>query len=730
MTSAAAFTDLEPGALAALACGAHNDPFSVLGPHGGQVRVFAPGALGVDVLDETGARHPLAAQDPGLYAGPAPWARPGDGSSYRLAIRWPDAEQITADPYAFGPLLDDAALRELAQGSWRRAAGELGARLARVDGVDGLRCAVWAPNAARVAVVGDFNGWDARRHAMRLRHAAGVWEIFIPGVAPGARYKYALTTRDGVQLLKADPMARRSEAPPATASVVDDPAPYAWRDDTWMQERGVRQAPEAPISIYEVHAASWAPSDGGECAWDRLAARLPAYAKSLGFTHVELMPVMEHPFGGSWGYQPLGMFAPSARLGPPAAFARFVDACHAAGIGVILDWVPAHFPDDPHGMARFDGSALYEYEDPREGYHPDWHTMVYNLGRTEVKAFMIASAMHWLERFHVDGLRVDAVASMLYRDYSRAPGQWIPNRYGGRENLEAVQFLQELNSAVRAEHPDAIMVAEESTAWPGVTAPADQGGLGFHYKWNMGWMHDTLHYMAHDPIHRKYRHHDVTFGMVYAYSERFILPLSHDEVVHGKGSLLGKMPGDAWQRLANLRAYLGFMWAHPGKKLLFMGGELAQPAEWNHDAHLDWNLLDAPGHRGMQRLVADLNALYAELPALHRLDADPAGFSWAVMDDHDNSVLAFVRTDGAQQLLAVCNFTPVARHDYRVGVPRHGRWVERINTDAVCYGGSGMGNQGGANTRDTHAHGHPQALSLTLPPLSALFLLHLGQGDS
>ncbi|MBO1012580.1 1,4-alpha-glucan branching protein GlgB [Achromobacter sp. SD115] len=726
--AAAAAITADPAELAALACGLHNDPYAFLGPHDGELRVYAPGAQQVDALDPSGARTGLREQGQGLFLGRVPHARAGDAGSYRLAIQWPGAEQITADPYAFGPLLEEETLEQLTQGSWRDAGTAIGARLMEVDGVAGLRCAVWAPNAQRVAVVGDFNAWDSRRHGMRLRHRAGVWEIFVPGVRAGERYKFAITDRAGNQRLKADPLARRSEAPPATASVVEDPADYSWEDQAWMADRQARQAPEAPLSIYEVHAGSWLPDDAGSnaCIWDRLADKLPAYARAMGFSHVELLPVMEHPFGGSWGYQPLGMFAPAARYGPPEAFARFVDRCHHAGIGVILDWVPAHFPDDAHGLARFDGSALYEYEDPREGYHPDWHTMVYNLGRTEVQAFMIASALHWLQRFHIDGLRVDAVASMLYRDYSRQPGQWIPNRYGGRENLEAVQFLQALNSTVRQEVPDAIMVAEESTAWPGVTAPVAEGGLGFHYKWNMGWMHDTLRYLSQDPVHRKHHHHDITFSMVYAYSERFILPLSHDEVVHGKGSLLAKMPGDAAARLANLRAYLGFMWAHPGKKLLFMGGEMAQPREWNHDEPLDWELLDRPGHLGMQRLVADLNGLYRALPALHARDSDPAGFAWTILDDRDNSVVAFIRSDGAHHVLAVANFTPVVRHDYRIGVPRAGRWTERLNTDATHYGGSGQGNQGGASTGAGAAHGQPQALSLTLPPLATLFLLYEG----
>ncbi|WP_211186952.1 1,4-alpha-glucan branching protein GlgB [Achromobacter sp. Bel] len=707
--------------LAALAAGLHADPFSVLGPHDGVVRALAPGAAAVWVVTSDGQRAALHEQAHGLFAGAAPNARPGRPDSYQLAIQWPGAEQITPDAYAFGPVLSAQDLDALAAGDWRAALNLLGTRLTDMDGIAGLRCAVWAPNARRVAVVGDFNSWDGRRHPMRLRHAAGVWELFIPGVAAGDRYKFAITGADGAIALKADPMARRAQAAPATASVVDDPSPYPWTDDAWMRSRAGRQARQAPISIYEVHAGSWLAPDGARCVWDQLADKLPAYAHAMGFSHVELMPIMEYPFGGSWGYQPLGLFAPSARFGPPDAFARFIDRCHAAGIGVILDWVPAHFPDDAHGLARFDGTPLYEYADPREGYHPDWNTLVYNLGRTEVKAFMIASAIHWLQRFHIDGLRVDAVASMLYRDYSRQPGEWIPNRHGGRENLEAVAFLQALNDTVREQAPDAIVVAEESTAWPGVTAPVAQGGLGFHYKWNMGWMHDTLRYLHEDPVHRKHHHHDITFGMAYAYSERFILPLSHDEVVHGKGSLLNKMPGDRAAKLANLRAYLGFMWAHPGKKLLFMGGELACPAEWNHDASLDWNLLDDAGHKGVQRLVADLNRLYRDTPALHELDSDPAGFAWVVMDDADNSVAAFLRHAGGSLVLAVSNFTPVARHGYRMGVPMAGRWTETLNTDAGCYGGSGQGNQGAALTAAEPSHGHAQSLALTLPPLSTLF---------
>jgi len=720
--------DLSAAEREALRAGTHADPFGVLGVHqvDGEtvLRVYAPDALSVSALLPDGSELALEPCGDGLYIAQAPGLAPGDPQAYLLRVRRDGSETLSADPYAFGPLLDDASLWRLAEGSPARLADDLGAHPMERCGVAGVRFSVWAPNARRVAVVGDFNDWDARRHGMRLRHQAGVWEIFMPEVPPGARYKYAITAADGALVFKADPLARAAELPPATASVVPDATPFAWHDAAWMQERAARQAPDAPLSIYEVHIGSWLDEPGGESLWNRLAAKLPGYARSMGFTHVELLPVMEHPFGGSWGYQPLGLYAPSARYGSPADFARFVDRCHAAGLGVILDWVPGHFPDDPHGLARFDGTSLYEHADPREGFHPDWHTLVYNYGRNEVRAFLIASALHWLRHYHVDGLRVDAVASMLYRDYSRAHGEWVPNQYGGRENLEAVAFLRELNQTVARECPGAVTIAEESTAWPGVTAPVADGGLGFDYKWNMGWMHDTLQYMERDPIHRRHHHHDLTFGMVYAYSERFILPLSHDEVVHGKGSLLGKMPGDTATRLANLRAYYGYMWAHPGKKLLFMGGELAQPHEWHHDGHLDWNLLDDRGHRGVQRVVADLNRLYAELPELHRRDADPAGFAWLVGDDSSNSVLAFVRTDGAGQVLAVCNFTPMARHGYRVGVPRPGTWVERFNSDADCYGGSGQGNGGAAHTEAVPAHGQAQSLVLTLPPLSTLLLRH------
>ena len=626
-----------------------------------------------------------------------------------------------------GALLGELDMHLIAEGRHWQLADCLGAHAMTVDGTQGTRFAVWAPNARRVAVVGDFNDWDGRRHPMRLRPECGVWELFIPGIGAGALYKFELLAANGELLaLKADPLARQTELPPATASVVPEPADFRWTDGDWMAGREARQQADAPISIYEAHLGSWMhPKEAGSL-WSTVGPRMIEHATRMGFTHLELMPITEHPFGGSWGYQPLGMFAPSARYGTPAEFAGFVDACHQAGLALILDWVPAHFPSDPHGLAWFDGTALYEHADPKQGLHPDWDTLIYNMGRNEVRNFLLASALEWLRRYHVDGLRVDAVASMLYLDYSREPGQWTPNRYGGRENLEAVDFLRQLNTDVALACPGAIIIAEESTAWPGVTRPASEGGLGFQYKWNMGWMHDTLRYMAHDPVHRRYHHHDMTFGMIYAYSERFILPLSHDEVVHGKGSLLGKMPGDRWQRYANLRAYYGFMWAHPGKKLLFMGGELAQDSEWNHDAQLDWGALDDGFHSGMMDLVRDLNSLYRNTPALYGGDAVPEGFAWVVGDDDTNSVFAFLRRHQGQTALAVSNMTPVPRMAYGIGVPIAGRWLERLNTDAQTYGGSGVGNAGSADTIAQPMHGYGQSLSLSLPPLATLIFIAEG----
>ena len=731
-SAVAQFRPLDRCAVAALANATHGDPFAVLGPHASEagpiVRAFLPGARQVEVLARRD-RAPLgrldAHDDSGLFEGPVRRSDP-----YFLRIEWPGGVQETEDPYAFALLLGDLDLHLFNEGRHFGLGETFGAQVMTVDGVPGVRFAVWAPGARRVAVVGNFNTWDARRHPMRVRYPAGVWELFVPRLAPGESYKYDIIGPDGVRLpLKADPVARQTEPPPATASVVADPHPYRWHDAAWMATRGERQSTAAPVSIHEVHLDSWFRGERAvsETAWDDAARRLIPYVVEMGFTHVELLPITEYPFGGSWGYQPLGLFAPSGRFGPPEGFARFVDAAHAAGIGVILDWVPAHFPTDPHGLARFDGTALYEHLDPREGFHRDWNTFIYNFGRREVQGFLIASALFWLEHFHVDGLRVDAVASMLYRDYSRREGEWIPNVYGGRENLEAVGFIRHLNAVIGERCQGAITVAEESTAWPGVTNSIEHGGLGFSYKWNMGWMHDTLRFMARDPIHRPYHHDDITFGMLYAFSERFILPLSHDEVVHGKGSLIGKMPGDDWQRFANLRAYLAFMWAHPGKKLLFMGNEIAQQHEWSHDAQIEWHLLDYPEHQGVQRLVRDLNRIYAAEPALHRLDSDANGFRWAVGDDRANSVFAFLRFAGdAPPILAVSNMTPVPRRDYRIGVPRAGRWREIINSDSSLYGGSNAGNSGGLHTSGAGAHGHAQSLDLLLPPLATVLFRHEG----
>jgi 1,4-alpha-glucan branching enzyme len=729
--SLAPFWRLDRRIASALGDAADADPFAVLGPHdtpdGRVVRAFVPGALGIEVLKRAD-RAPLGRLDccgiEGLFEGLV-----SDAEPYLLRISTPGGVQDTEDPYAFGALLGELDLHLFNEGRHFELAGAFGAQTMAIDGVPGVRFAVWAPNARRVAVVGDFNSWDTRRHPMRVRYPAGVWELFVPRIGPGSRYKYDIIGPGGARVpQKADPVARQTEPPPATASVVAAPDRFRWHDEAWMASRAERHAPHAPISIYEVHLGSWIRHHerGHEQAWDEAIGRLVPYAADMGFTHVEFLPITEYPFGGSWGYQSLGLFAPTARYGSPEGFARFVDAMHGAGIGVILDWVPAHFPTDAHGLSRFDGTALYEHLDPREGFHRDWNTYIYNFGRREVQSFLIASALFWLERFHIDGLRVDAVASMLYRDYSRNEGEWLPNVYGGRENLEAIGFLRHLNAVVSERCPGAMMIAEESTAWPGVTRPISEGGLGFSYKWNMGWMHDTLRYMEHDPIHRPYHHDDITFGLLYAFSERFMLPLSHDEVVHGKRSLIGKMPGDPWQRLANLRTYLGFMWAHPGKKLLFMGGDIAQEAEWSHDGEVEWYRLGEPAHAGVQRLLRDLNRLYASTSALHQRDCEASGFRWVIGDDRANSVFAFLRlaADASSPILSVCNMTPVPRHGYRVGVPRAGIWREIFNSDSGLYGGSNMGNAGAVHTTQGAMHGEQQSLDLVLPPLSTVLLRH------
>ncbi|WP_137156764.1 1,4-alpha-glucan branching protein GlgB [Rhizobium sp. FKL33] len=720
---------IDPHAVAALMDGRHGDPFSILGKHriGEQtvLRALLPGAMRVDILDaDTGAEIGQAelVHAGGLFAGPIQPV-----NRYVMRIHWLDAVQETEDPYSFGLLLGELDLHLLAQGTHYDLGRTLGATAMAVDGVPGVRFAVWAPNAQRVSVVGDFNSWDGRRHPMRLRREAGVWELFVPRLGPGDRYKYEIIAPSGEVLpQKADPVARSSEAAPATASIVVSGNSFPWTDEDWMRRKREHRDLNAPMSIYEVHLASWlriAEEGGRSLNWIELAQRLIPYVQDLGFTHVELLPIMEHPFGGSWGYQPLGLFSPTGRHGTPEDFAVFVDRCHEAGIGVLLDWVPAHFPTDVWGLARFDGTALYEHEDRREGFHRDWNTLIYNLGRNEVKGFLIASALEWLDRFHIDGLRVDAVASMLYRDYSRNVGEWIPNKYGGRENLEAVEFFKHLNSIIRQRAPHALTIAEESTAWPGVTAPVEQGGIGFDFKWNMGWMHDTLDFMEKDPIYRAYHLGQMTFGMVYQYTEHFVLPLSHDEVVHGKGSLYGKMPGDDWLKRANLRAYYGFMWAHPGMKLLFMGGELGQRTEWNHDASVHWDLLDDPGHAGLQRVISDLNRLYVQEPALQFGDLNSRGFEWATADDAQNSVIAMLRysEDRKEAMLAVSNFTPTPRSGYRIGAPFPGRWTVVFNSDAEIYGGSNQGMLE-AWTESEPSHGRDVSIVLTLPPLATVYL--------
>ncbi len=727
--------------IAALTGARHPDPFALLGLHQGaegrwEVRAFLPGAREVAVFDAANGQHLASLQQrAGTAFFHAPVPRRRNAFDYTLDVTWDSGPRTRmADPYAFGPLIADDDLHYLHEGTHRRPYWVLGAHPLQLPHgaamVNGVRFAVWAPNASRVSVVGDFNQWDGRRHPMRSRGASGVWELFVPDVRVGDRYKFELRDRDGQVLpLKADPYARATELRPATASRV---AP-AWRARTLPAGRAAKNQRDQPVSIYEVHVSSWRKfGDAPFPDWDALAATLPHYAADLGFTHLELLPVAEHPFDGSWGYQSLGLFAPSARFGSPDGFARFVEACHARGLGVLADWVPAHFPSDTHGLARFDGTALYEYDDPREGFHRDWNTLIYNTRRNEVKNFLTGSAMYWLDTFGIDGLRVDAVASMLYRDYSRPAGEWIPNERGGRENLEAIAWMRELNTLIGRDAAGAICVAEESTAFPGVSAPVHAGGLGYHYKWNMGWMNDTLSYIREDAVHRRWHHDKMTFGLVYAFSENFILPISHDEVVHGKGSMLQKMPGDDWQRFANLRAYYGFMWGHPGKKLLFMGQEFAQDCEWNHDAPLPWHLLQDGKHAGVQRWVRALNALYAATPALHRKDCEADGFEWLVGDDRDQSVFAWMRRDGqGGEMIVIANFTPVPRHAYRLGVPNVLQtWRECLNSDDASFGGSGVVNATPLMPENTPAHGRAQSIALTLPPLSVVFLVPAKKADA
>jgi len=732
---------LSKSALNALAAGSHGDPFSVLGMHeetDGRllVRACLPGARSVDVVDTTNGKIvttlPQIHKD-GVFGGLL--GRRKQRFPYRLRIDWGHTVQEAEDPYRFPPVLSDFDIHLLGEGTHARTYERLGAHPTTIDGIDGVAFAVWAPNAKRVSVVGGFNGWDGRRHVMRLRHGCGIWEIFIPNLEVGEVYKYELLDSQGRMLsLKADPYAFAAEMPPKTASIVSDISKFEWSDGEWMAKRAEANALDAPMSVYEVHLGSWKrkPEDGYRyLTYHEMADELVPYVKDMGYTHIELLPVSEHPFDGSWGYQPVGLFAPTSRFGTPDDFRAFVDRCHAEGLGVILDWVPAHFPNDPHGLANFDGTHLYEHADPRKGQHKDWGTLIYNFGRREVANFLYSNALFWVDTYHIDGLRVDAVASMLYLDYSRDSGEWVPNEFGGNENLEAVAFLRRMNEAVFGEGNGATTIAEESTAWPSVSRPTYLGGLGFGYKWNMGWMHDTLLYMSKESVHRRYHQNNLSFGLVYAFTENFVLPLSHDEVVHGKGSLIGKMPGDQWQRFANLRAYFAFMFGHPGKKLLFMGSEIAQEREWSHDRSLDWHLLENPMHEGIRRLIRDLNRLYREVPALHEVDFEPAGFSWIDNQDADQSVISWIRRarNPEDVAIVVSNFTPVVRESYRIGVPSNGFYAERVNSDASDYGGGGIGNKGGVQAEKIPAHGQPFSLNLTLPPLATLILTPLAAGD-
>jgi len=723
-----------------IVAGEHSDPHRVLGLHDGVVRAYRPDAQAMRVTPVDGDRpiemarvHPAGVFEADVPSGTdhyhleADYGRPGWMTTFTFH-----------DPYRAWPTVGELDLHLLGEGHHRRLWTVLGAHPRVHAGVEGVSFAVWAPNAHAVRVVGDWNFWDGRVHQMRSLGSSGVWELFIPGVATGARYKFELVTPDHRRILKADPFAFSTEVPPETASVIATPPAHTWSeaDSEWLAERARAVAYEQPMSVYEVHIGSWrwaADEKGGwrPLTYRELAGRLPDYVSELGFTHVEFMPVAEHPFGGSWGYQVSAYYAPTSRYGAPDDFRFLVDALHQKGIGVLVDWVPAHFPRDEFALARFDGTALYEHEDPRRGSHPDWGTLVFNFGRNEVRNFLVANALFWLQEYHIDGLRVDAVASMLYLDYSRKQGEWLPNVFGGRENLEAVAFLKETNEAVYAEHPGALVVAEESTAWPAVSRPTYLGGLGFGFKWNMGWMHDTLQYFSRDPLYRRYHQDELTFGLIYAWTENFVLPISHDEVVHGKGSLLAKMPGDRWQQFATLRALFGWMWAHPGKQLLFMGSELADDHEWSHDHSLDWGLLADPAREGARAVVQAVNQLYRERPALWERDTTSEGFRWIDASDTDNSVMSFLRfgaggeaaaATGGEVLACIANLTPEPHHGYRVGLPVAGRWREVLNTDAAIFGGSGMGNGGEVEATLTSWHGLPASAEMTLPPLGVIWL--------
>ncbi|WP_371374919.1 1,4-alpha-glucan branching protein GlgB [Thalassotalea aquiviva] len=712
----------------------HNNPFGFLGMHANergylQANCFIPGAMSVSVIDGAGkvvARLKKLNED-GFFSKTTRRKKPFD---YRLKAVFEQDEKIFIDPFSCEPVLGDLDLYLFNQGKHKKPYQKLGAHFIKHQGVQGVSFAVWAPNASHVSVVGDFNHWDGRMHPLRKRLESGLWEIFIPlasspqPIEPGCKYKFEIKDKDGQLLpLKADPYGAQAQYRPGNSSVISAPSDFKWQDQQWLSQRQLRNNRDHAIAIYEVHLGSWQRDNNNEFLnYREIAARLIPYTLEMGFTHIQLMPLSEHPFDGSWGYQPVGLFAPTARFGNADDFKYFVDACHSAGLGLIIDWVPGHFPVDAHGLSQFDGTCLYEHQDKSKGFHPDWNTLIYNYGRTEVANFLRASAMHWLDTYHIDGIRVDAVASMLYLDYSRKDGEWLPNEHGGNENLEAVAFLQQFNEELYADYPGAFTVAEESTSWPGVSKPTSMGGLGFGYKWNMGWMNDTLQYMRREPIHRQYHHNEISFGLVYGFDENFILPLSHDEVVHGKGSLIGRMPGDEWQRFANLRCYFSFMWTHPGKKLLFMGGEFGQQAEWNFDQALDWHLLEHPFHQGVQALIKDLNSLYKSVPALHQLDCEPEGFQWVEHDNEQQSIYSYIRhgKDGANPVIVVCNFTPAVHYNYRLGVARSGYAKEIFNSDSSSYGGSNVGNLDGVQTQAIASHGFAQSINITVPPLATV----------
>ncbi|HUD45452.1 MAG TPA: 1,4-alpha-glucan branching protein GlgB [Candidatus Baltobacteraceae bacterium] len=710
----------------------HRSPHELLGMHkfgdgsGMVARVYWPGAVEVEVApvhEKDKPRFKLEQVRPGLFEGST--TKAASVYAYDLIVTLGDGTKLrTRDAYSFLPTLGETDLYLFGRGDERRIYDKLGAHLHTIDGIAGTSFAVWAPSAQRVSVVGDFNGWDGRRHPMRALGSSGVWEIFVPGVGEGTHYKFEIKTQNGALILKTDPYGFFFERMPKNASIVWNNSKFKWEDQAWLEKRAAREPLRSPMSIYEVHLGSWMKKNKFESlSYRELAEPLAAYVQNMGFTHVEFMPVAEHAFYPSWGYQVTGFYAPTSRFGTPDDFQYLVNQLHRAGVGVLLDWVPAHFPRDDWALARFDGSALYEHEDPRRGAHQDWGTLIFNYGRHEVRNFLVANALFWCHRFHIDGLRVDAVASMLYLDYSRKAGEWLPNQYGGRENLEAVDFLKHFNHVVQTECPGAVTIAEESTAWPQVTRPPYLGGLGFTFKWNMGWMHDTLGYFSRDSVFRKYHQNDLTFAMLYHYHENFILPLSHDEIVHGKGSLLAKMPGDDWQRFANLRALLAYQWFFPGKQMVMMSSEIGQSSEWDVNSSVDWRLLDeGPYHRGLQRLVRDLNRLYQDEPALWEADYDFGGFFWIDCGDADNSVLSFVRQnkDGSRRLTAILNLTPVLRENYRVGLPQGGLWREAFNSDSGFYGGSNQGNYGGVYAHDYQTHHQPFSAVFTLPPLSVI----------